>query len=343
MIARRLGKSGPEVFPIALGCQAMSGAHGQAMDDAESIATIQAAAERGVSVLDTADFYGGGHNELLIAKAIKGRRDKVVLSDKCGGLRLPDGAFVGIEGRPASIKNFLTYTLTRLGVDYIDIYRPARLDPQVPIEDTIGAISDLVKAGYVRHIGLSEVGSETIRRAHAVHPICDLQIEYALMTRGPETNIFPVLEELGIAITAYGVLVHGLLSGTAKPADEGDHRSHLPRFKGENFKRNQKLVAALGKIAKDKGVTNSQLAIAWVLAKRSDIVPVVGARKRTQLTESLGALEIQLSAEDIARIEEAVPPEAVAGTRYDPRLMRMLDSESDWTASLGHDHIPLRP
>ena len=253
MSLRVLGQSGPAVFPIALGCAGMSGVRGQAMDDSESIATIQEAIERGVNLIDTADFYGGGHNELLIAQAIKKRREKVVLSDKFGGLRSPDGGFVGIDGRPAALKNFLTYTLTRLGVDYVDIYRLARLDPQVPIEDTIGAISDLIKAGYVRYIGLSEVGPETIRRAHAAHPICDLQIEYSVMTRGPEKNIFSTLCELGIAVTAYGVLTHGLLSGNAKPASKGDERSHLPRFHGENFEHNKKLVAAFGEIAREKG------------------------------------------------------------------------------------------
>jgi aryl-alcohol dehydrogenase-like predicted oxidoreductase len=333
MATRRLGSNGPEVFPLALGCAGLSGAHRQLMDDAESIATIQEAIDRGVNVVDTADFYGGGHNELLIAKAIQGRRDKVVLSDKFGGLRSPDGAFVGIDGRPAAVKNFLTYSLTRLGVDYIDIYRPARLDPHVPIEETIGAISDLVEGGYVRHVGLSEVGPETIRRACAVLPICDLQIEYSVMTRGPEADIFLVLHELGVAVTAYGVLMHGLLSGAAKPAGDGDPRAHLPRFRGDNFDRNQRLVAAFGEIARDKGVTNSQLAVAWVLAKGPDIVPVVGARKRTQLQDVLGGLDIVLSAEDLARIERSVPPEAVSGMRYDPRLMAMLDSER--TSSTG--------
>ncbi len=324
---RRLGSQGPAAFPFSLGCAAMSAAQGQATDDAESIATIHEAIERGVNLLDTADFYGGGRNELLIAKAMEGRRDKVLLSVKFGGLRSPDGAFVGLDGRPASVKNFLTYTLTRLGVDHIDVYRPARLDPEVPIEDTIGAISDLVKAGYVRQIGLSEVGPETIRRAHAVHPISDLQIEYSLMSRNPEKEILPLLHELGIAVTAYGVLSHGMLSGTARPAGRGDSRAHLPRFREENFKRNQMLVEAFGKIAQEKRVTNSQLAIAWVLAQGSSIIPVVGSRKRTQLQEALGALDIELSADDLLRIEQAVPVEAVAGTRYDEHQMKALDSE----------------
>ncbi len=323
----KLGSQGPAVYPIALGCAAMSGAIGQATDDAESIATIQQAIERGVNLIDTADFYGGGHNELLVGKAIQGRRDKVILSVKFGGLRLPNGTFIGLDSRPASVKNFLTYTLTRLGVDHIDIYRPARLDPQVPIEDTIGAIADLIKAGYVRQIGLSEMGPETIRRAHSVHPICDLQIEYSLMARGPERAIFPLLEQLGIAVTAYGVLAHGLLSGKAKPAGAGDPRHHLPWFREGNFERNQKLVQALALIAKEKGVTPSQLALAWVIAQGETIVPVVGARKRMQISELLDAIDIKLSADDLAAISQAIPADAVAGTRYDERLMKMLDSE----------------
>ncbi len=325
--SKRLGSQGPAVFPIALGCAAMSGAIGQPTDDAESLATIHEALERGVTVLDTADFYGHGHNELLIGRAIQGRRDQVVLSAKFNGLRSPDGTFVGLDSRPAAVKNFVGYTLRRLGVDHVDVYRPARLDPQVPIEDTVGAIADLVQAGYVRYVGLSEVGPETIRRAHAVHPICDVQLEYSLMSRGAEREIFPVLRELGIAVTAYGVLAHGLLSGTARPAGPGDPRAHLPWFRAEHFGRNQQLATALGEVARGKGVTTAQLAIAWVLAQGADVVPVVGARKRPQLQDALGALEITLSADDLARIARAVPADAVAGTRYDERLMRMLDSE----------------
>ena len=323
---RQLGSQGPMAFPLALGCSAMSSAPGDASDK-EGIAVIQDAIEHGINVLDTADFYGSGHNELLIARAIQGRRDKVLLSVKFDGLRAPDGAFLGVDARPAAVKNFLAYTLVRLGVDHVDIYRPARLDPNVPIEDTVGAIGELVTAGYVRHVGLSEVGPDTIRRAHAVHPICDVQIEYSLMSRGPETHIFPLLDELGIAATAYGVLAHGLLSGTAKPAGKGDPRGHLPWFREGNFERNQALVEALGQIAREKGVTTSQLATAWVLAKGPSIVPVIGARSRTQLRETMGALSIDLSESDLARIEQAVPTDAVAGTRYDERLMKMLDSE----------------
>jgi len=322
---RRLGSSGPSVFPLALGCMGMSGMYGPA-DEAESIATIHAALDHGINLLDTGDFYGMGHNEMLIGRALRDRRDRALLSVKFGAQRGPDGSWIGFDARPAAVKNFLAHSLTRLGVDHIDIYRPARLDPAVPIEETVGAIAEMVKAGYVRAIGLSEVGPETIRRAHAVHPIADLQIEYALISRGPEERIFPLLAELGIAVTAYGVLSRGLLSGS-RPAAQGDFRAYLPRFKGENGERNRRLVEALEKLAAEKGVSPTQLAIAWVLAKGESIVPVIGARTRAQLTESLGALGIDLSPEDLARIEETVPASAVAGTRYDAHQMRMLDSE----------------
>jgi aryl-alcohol dehydrogenase-like predicted oxidoreductase len=295
-------------------------------EESESIATLHAALDRGITLLDTGDFYGFGHNEMLIGRALRDRRDQALLSVKFGALRAPDGSWLGFDARPAAVKNSLAYSLTRLGVDHVDVYRPARLDPAVPIEETIGAIADLVQAGYVRAIGLSEVGPETIRRAHAVHPICDLQIEYSLISRGPEEQIFPLLAELGIGVTAYGVLSRGLLSGS-RPEAQGDFRAHLPRFSGENRERNQRLVEALEKLAAEKGVRPAQLAIAWVLAKGEHIVPVVGARTRTQLTESLGALGIDLSPADLARIEEAVPASAVAGTRYDQNQMRMLDSE----------------
>src|SRR4051812_32452935 len=282
---RQLGTNGPAVFPITLGCMGMSSMYGAA-DEKESLATIDAALERGVTLLDTGDFYGAGHNELLIGRALAGRRHRALLSVKFGGLRIPGGGWGGVDARPAAVKNFLTYSLTRLGVDHVDIYRPARLDPAVPIEDTVGAIAELVKAGYVRHIGLSEVGPETIRRAQAVHPIVDLQIEYSLISRGPEERIFPLLEELGIAATAYGVLSRGLLTG-ARPSAPNDYRAHLPRFAGENRARNQVLVEALERLAAARGVRPAQLAIAWVRAKGSSIVPVIGARTRAQLGEAL--------------------------------------------------------
>ncbi len=325
MANRQLGVNGPQVFPISLGCMGMSGMYGEA-DEKESIATIHAALEHGVNLLDTGDFYGMGHNEMLIGRALQGRRDKALLSVKFGALRGPDGSWLGYDSRPAAVKNFVAYSLKRLGVDHIDIYRPARLDPQVPIEETVGAIGQLIKAGYVRYIGLSEVGTETIRRAHAAHPICDLQIEYSVITRNPEKSIFPELERLGIGVTAYGVLSRGLLSGS-KPIGKGDLRSHLPRFRAANFAQNERLVAELGRIAGEKGVTPSQLAIAWVLAKGDFIVPVIGARKRTQINDAIEALRITLSPADLQHIEEAVPAEAVAGSRYDEGQMRMLDSE----------------
>jgi aryl-alcohol dehydrogenase-like predicted oxidoreductase len=303
----------------------MSDLYGPA-DESESVATIHAALDAGVTLLDTGDYYAAGHNELLIGRALRDRRDKAVLSVKFGALRGPDGSWIGMDTRPVAVKTFAAYSLRRLGVDHIDIYRPGRLDPSVPIEDTIGAIAELVKAGYLRAIGLSEVGPDTIRRAHAVHPISDLQIEYSIISRGPETRIFPLLSELVIGVTAYGVLSRGLLSGST-PKSPRDFRTYLPRFAGENLDRNGRLVVALRQIAAAKGATASQLAIAWVLAKNPNIVPLIGARTRTQLTESLGALQVTLSPEDVARIEAALPPSAVAGTRYDQHQMRVLDSE----------------
>jgi aryl-alcohol dehydrogenase-like predicted oxidoreductase len=323
--SRQLGSLGPAVFPLALGCMGMSGMYGPS-NETESIATIHAALDAGVTLLDTGDYYGAGHNELLIGRALRDRRDKALVSVKFGALRGPDGGWIGMDTRPAAVRNFVAYSLTRLGVDHVDIYRPGRLDPNVPIEETIGAIADLVKAGYVRAIGLSEVGPETIRRAHKVHPISDLQIEYSLMSRGPEAKIFPLLRELGIGVTAYGVLSRGLLSGS-KPTSPADFRAYLPRFTGENRERNQRLVEALQMVAAEKGATASQLAIAWVLSKGQTIVPLIGARTRTQLSESLAALDVRLSPAEMARIEEAVPASAVSGTRYDEHQMRILDSE----------------
>jgi aryl-alcohol dehydrogenase-like predicted oxidoreductase len=322
---RQLGTHGPTVFPMSLGCMGMSGMYGPS-DETESIATIHEALDRGITLLDTGDFYGMGHNEMLIGRALKDRRDKALLSVKFGALRGPDASWNGYDARPAAVKNFLAYSLNRLGVDHIDIYRPARLDPQVPIEETIGAIRDMVTAGYVRYIGLSEVGPDTLRRAHAVHPISDLQIEYSLVSRSPEAALVPVLQELGIGLTAYGVLSRGLLSGSSTTG-KGDFRSYLPRFSGENLVQNQRLVGVLKTLAADKHVTPTQLAIAWVLAKGTTVVPVIGARKRVQLDESLGALGIALSASDLKTIEEAMPPSEVAGARYGEPQMRQLDSE----------------
>jgi aryl-alcohol dehydrogenase-like predicted oxidoreductase len=322
---RQLGTAGPQVFPIALGCMGMSGMYGPA-DERESIGTIHAALEYGVNLIDTGDFYGAGHNELLIGRALRDRAGTALLSVKFGALRTPDRQWNGVDTRPAAVKNFLTYTLTRLGVDHVDIYRPARLDPAVPIEDTVGAIADLVKSGYVRAIGLSEVGLDTIERAHAVHPITDVQIEYSLISRGPEARIFPRLAELGIGVTAYGVLSRGLLSGSAAAAP-GDFRAHLPRFAGDNRRHNQQIIDGLRAFADGLSISPAQLAIAWALAKRRSIVPVVGARTRAQLAESLAALDVELSVDDVARIEALVEETGVAGTRYDQHQMRMLDSE----------------
>lgn len=322
---RTLGATGPGVFPIALGCMGMSPMYGPS-DEAESIATIHMALDRGINLLDTGDFYGIGHNELLVGRALRGRRDQALLSVKFGALRAPGGGWLGVDGRPSAVKNFAAHSLTRLGVEYIDVYRLARLDPNVPIEDTIGAVAELVQAGYVRHIGLSEVGAETIRRAAKVHPIVDVQLEYSLVSRGPEATIFPALRELGISVTAYGVLSRGLLSGS-RPKGPGDYRAYLPRFQGENLAQNQRLADRLGALAHEKGATASQLAIAWALAQGEMIIPLLGARTRAQLDETLGALALRLSAEELAALADAVPAGAVAGTRYAAEQMHHLDSE----------------
>jgi len=327
-----LGTLGPQVFPFALGCMGMgAGSMYGSGDEAEGIATIQAALDRGVNLIDTGDFYSMGKNELLIGKALDGgRRDKALLSVKFGGLRGPDGAVLGYDARPAATKSFLAHSLSRLGVDYIDIYRPARLDPAVPIEDTVGAIADMVKAGYVRYIGLSEVGAETVRRAAKVHPICDLQIEYSLLSRGPEARIFPPLAELGVAATAYSVLSRGLLTGST-PIGAGDYRAHLPRFSGDNVQKNRALALALARLAAARGVKPAQLAIAWVRAKGValgvTIIPTIGARNRTQLADALAGLDVTLTPAEVAALEAAVPATEVAGTRYGAAQMAILDSE----------------
>jgi pyridoxine 4-dehydrogenase len=328
MQTRKLGAAGPVSSLLGLGCMGMSDFYGPA-DRGESVATIHAALDAGIALLDTGDFYGMGHNEMLIAEALKGRdRTRAVISVKFGALRDPSMAWNGFDARPAALKNFLVYSLRRLGVDHIDIYRPARLDPAVPIEDTVGAIADMVKAGYVRHIGLSEVSAATIRRAAAVHPIADLQIEYALISRGIEESILPACKELGIGITAYGVLSRGLFSGHwRKERKTNDFRAHAPRFRAENVEANLALVERLRAIAERKGATPAQLAIAWVAAQGDMIVPLVGARTRDRLAESLGAADLRLTPADLAELDRAFPPGVAQGARYHESQMTMLDSE----------------
>src|ERR1700733_582391 len=329
MSYRRIGSSGPESSSLGLGCMGMSDFYGPSTRG-ESIATIHAALEAGITLLDTGDFYGMGHNELLIREGLASRnRDKLLLSVKFGALRDPAQGWTGYDARPAAIKNFLAYSLRRLGVDYIDIYRPARLDPAVPIEDTVGTIADLIKAGYVRHVGLSEVGAATLRRAQAVHPICDLQIEYSLVSRGIEAEILPVCRELGIGVTAYGVLSRGLISGhwSKQRTGESGFRAMSPRFQGENLESNLRLVERLREVASEIGCTVAQVAIAWVAAQGADIIPLIGSRRRDQLTEALGALDLRLSQEQLRSLTRAVPPEAVAGGPYAPAQLAHLDSE----------------
>jgi aryl-alcohol dehydrogenase-like predicted oxidoreductase len=308
----------------------MSDLYGPA-DRTESIATIHAALDAGMTLFDTGDFYGMGHNEMLLREALQGHsRERLVISVKFGAVRDPAGRWIGVDGRPAAVKNFLAYSLRRLGLDHVDIYRIARVDPAVPIEDTVGAMSEMVKAGYIRHIGLSEAGVDTLRRTHAIHPIVDLQIEYSLISRGIEAEILPTCRELGVGVTAYGVLSRGLLSGhwsTARATGPGDFRTYLPRFSGENLDRNLELVEALRAVAGEEGATVAQVAIAWVLARGADIVPLVGARRRDRLREALGALDLHLSADGLARIERAIPSGTVSGDRYPMAQMAHLDSE----------------
>jgi aryl-alcohol dehydrogenase-like predicted oxidoreductase len=327
---RLLGSRGPEVSVLGLGCMGMSDFYGPT-DRAESIATIHSALDAGITLIDTGDFYGMGHNEMLIREALASRiREQVLVSVKFGALRDPAGGWSGYDCRPAAIKNYVTYSLRRLNIDCIDIYRPARLDPAAPIEDTVGAIGDLIRAGYVRYIGLSEVGASTLRRASAIHPICDLQIEYSLFSRGLEDSILPVCRELGIGITAYGVLSRGLISGYWSNArvNARDVRSISPRFQGHNLRTNLELVEGLRALSQALGGTVAQVAIAWVAAQGPDIVPLVGARRRDQLTEALGAIAMRLSPEQLRALNEAVPPEAVAGSRYPAALLEHLDSET---------------
>jgi aryl-alcohol dehydrogenase-like predicted oxidoreductase len=323
-----LGRGGPVVSRVGLGLMAMSGIYGPA-DDAESTATIHAALDAGITLLDTGDFYGMGHNEMLLGGALRGvPRDSVFIQVKFGGQRDPAGRFIGHDASPAAVKTSLAYSLQRLGTDYVDLYQPARIDPRVPIEDTVGAIAEMVAAGYVRYIGLSEMGADTIRKAQAVHPVTALQIEYSLMSRRIERRLLPFVREQGIGITAYGVLSRGLLSPeTARLAGPADPRSHFPRFQEQNLAQNLDLVTALEQIAAQRGATAAQLAIAWVLSRGSDIIPLIGTKRRTRLAEALGALDLTLTADELAAIEAAVPAAEVAGDRYDEHGMATLDSE----------------
>ncbi len=327
---RALGTGGPVVCAVGLGCMGMSGAYGPA-EDAESIATIHAALDAGVTLLDTGDFYGMGHNELLIRDALRARdRGEALISVKFGALRGPDNRFAGNDARPVAVRNFLAYSLRRLGTDHIDIYRPARVDPDVPIEETVGAIAALVEEGWVRHVGLSEVSAETLRRAHAVHPICDVQIEYSLLSREVETTLLPAARELGVGVTAYGVLSRGLLGGRWSAHQEletGDFRAHAPRFMGENLGHNLALVERVREVAQAHGATVAQLAIAWVLAREEHVVALVGARRRERLAEALGAFALTLDAATLAELDRALPPGAAAGPRYPEAGMAQLDSE----------------
>ncbi|HEY2553421.1 MAG TPA: aldo/keto reductase [Streptosporangiaceae bacterium] len=323
-----LGRDGPLVSRAGLGLMGMSGIYGPA-DEAESIATIHAALDAGITLLDTGDFYGMGHNELLLREALRGRdRASVFIQVKFGGQRDPRGAFVGYDASPSAVKNFLAYSLTRLGTDYVDLYQPARLDPRVPIEDTVGAIAEMIQAGYVRYLGLSEMGAATIARAHEVHPVTALQIEYSLMSRGIEAQVLPAVRELGIGVTAYGIMSRGLLStDSARQISPADPRARFPRFQGENLQRNLELLAGLEQVAAGHGVSTAQLAIAWVAARGTDIIPLIGTKRRDRLAEAVAALSLSLTPAELAALEAAVPAAQVAGTRYDAAQMTALDSE----------------
>ena len=324
MKTRHLGAKGPEVSAIALGCMGMSEVYGAA-DENEAIATIHAALDAGITLIDTGDFYAMGANEMLVGRALKGRRDKAFIQVKFGAQRDPSGAWIGYDARPSAVKTALAYTLKRLGTDHIDLYQPARRDPNLPLEDTVGAIADMIQVGYMRHLGLSEMAPETILAAEAIHHVTALQYEYSVIERGAEARQLPALRQIGAGMTAYGVLSRGLLTSSVRRAGPGDMRGHMPRFQPENLAKNQPRVDAFARVAADKGCTAAQLAIAWVLSRDPHVIPLMGARTRPQLTETLGALEIELAAEDHARIDAVIPEGAIAGTRYAEAQMRQVD------------------